>query len=75
MITTLYRHLKRFKDEIEKAIYDLLEIGHIRPSSSPFASSIVLMKKKDDIMRMCKEYRELDKKTIKKNTQYPRLMR
>jgi hypothetical protein len=38
LITTPYRHMKKFKDDIEKAIHDFLEIGHIRPSSSPFAS-------------------------------------
>lgn len=46
MITTPYRNPKRFKDEIEKAIKELLVMGHIRPSSSPFASSVVLVKKK-----------------------------
>jgi hypothetical protein len=50
MITTLYRNSKSFKDEIEKAIKELLEMGHIRPSSSPLASSIVLVKKKHGTM-------------------------
>jgi hypothetical protein len=53
VITTPYIHLKRLKDEIEKAIKESLEMGHIRPSSSPFASSIVLVKNKDGTMRMC----------------------
>jgi hypothetical protein len=48
VITTPYRHPKKFKDEIEKDIKELLEMGHIRPSSSPFASSVVLVKKKDE---------------------------
>jgi hypothetical protein len=47
MITTPYRHPRRFKDEIEKAIKELLAMGHIRPNSSPFASSVVLVLKKD----------------------------
>jgi hypothetical protein len=34
VITTPYRHPKKFKDEIEKAIHKLLEMGHIRASSS-----------------------------------------
>jgi hypothetical protein len=38
VITTPYRNSKRFKEEIEKAIKELLEMGHIRPSSSPFTS-------------------------------------
>ena len=47
VITTPYKHPKRYKDEIEKTIKELLELGYIRPSSSPFASSVVLVKKKD----------------------------
>jgi hypothetical protein len=34
MITTPYCHPRRFKDEIEKAIKELLAMGHIRPNSS-----------------------------------------
>jgi hypothetical protein len=34
VITTPYKHPNKFKDEIEKAIKELLEMGHIRPSSS-----------------------------------------
>jgi hypothetical protein len=65
MITTPYRHPKIFKDEIEKAIKELLEMGHMRPRSSPFASSVVLVKKKDGTMRMCIYYMALNKKTTK----------
>jgi hypothetical protein len=67
---TLY-HPRRFKDEIEKAIKELLAMGHIRPNSSPFASSVVLVLKKDGTMRMCIYYRALNKKTIKKPVSYP----
>jgi hypothetical protein len=69
MITPHYRHPRRFKDEIEKAIKELLAMGHIRPSNSPFASSVVLVLKKDGTMRMCIDYRALNKKTIK--NRYP----
>jgi hypothetical protein len=47
VITTPYRHPKKFKDEIEKTIKELLSMGHIRPNMSPFASSVVLVLKKD----------------------------
>ena len=46
VITTPYRHRKRYKDEIESTIKELLNMGYIKPSSSPFASSVVLVKKK-----------------------------
>jgi hypothetical protein len=61
MITTPYRNPKKFKDEIEKAIKELLAMGHIRPSRSPFASSVVLVLKKDDTLWMCINYRALNK--------------
>jgi hypothetical protein len=73
IITTPYRHPKKYKDEIEKAIKELLDMGHIRPSSSPFASSVVLVKKKDGTMRMCIDYRALNKKTIKNRYPIPRI--
>jgi hypothetical protein len=75
VITTPYMHPNKFKDEIEKAIQELLEMGHIQPSSSPFSSSVVLVKKKDGTWRMCIDYRDLNKKTIKNRYPIPRLTR
>jgi hypothetical protein len=73
VITTPYRHPKKFKDEIEKAIKELLAMGHIRPNRSPFASSIVLVLKKDGTLRMCIDYRALNKKTIKNRYPIPHI--
>jgi hypothetical protein len=67
------RHPKRFKDEIEKAIKELLAMGHIRPSSSTFAFLVVLVLKKDGTMRTCIDYRALNKKTIKNQYPIPRI--
>ena len=68
-----YRHPKKFRDEIEKAIKELLELGLIRPSSSPYASLVVLVKKKDGALRMCIDFRALNKKTIKNRYPIPRI--
>jgi hypothetical protein len=73
VIATPYRHPKKYKDEIEKAIKELLDMGHIRSSSSPFASSVVMVMKKDGTMRMCIDFRALNKKTIKNRYPIPRI--
>ena len=73
VITTPYRHPKAYRDEIERAIHELLALGHIRPSTSPFTSSIVMVKKKDDTLRMCIDYRALNKKTMKNRYPIPQI--
>lgn len=71
--TTPYRHPKKFNDEIEKTIQELLEKGWICPSSSPFTSLVVLVKKKDGTMCMCVDYHALNKKTIMNRYPIPRI--
>ncbi|XP_057812846.2 uncharacterized protein LOC131026858 [Cryptomeria japonica] len=41
VITSPYHHPRAYKDEIKKTIHELLDMGFIRPSSSPFASSVI----------------------------------
>jgi hypothetical protein len=48
-------------------------MGHIRPSSSPFASSVVLVKNKNETMGMCIDYMALNKKTITNMYPLPRI--
>jgi hypothetical protein len=73
VIVVPYKHPKRFKDKIEKAIKELLAMGHIRPSTSPFASLVVPVLKKDGTLRMCIDYIALNKKTIKNRYPIPRI--
>lgn len=48
-------------------------MGYIWPSKSPFASAVVLVKKKNGTMRMCVDYRALNQKTIKNRYPIPRI--
>ncbi|GJS03353.1 putative reverse transcriptase domain-containing protein [Tanacetum coccineum] len=51
----------------------LLEKGCIRPSSSPWGAPVLFVKKKDGSFRMCIDYRELNKLTIKNRYPLPRI--
>ncbi|MGL5500526.1 MAG: reverse transcriptase/ribonuclease H family protein, partial [Plesiomonas shigelloides] len=59
--------------EAEKQISKLLSKGWIAPSSSPFGSPILFVKKKDETLRMCVDYRALNKDTVKNRYPLPRI--
>ncbi|KAI3743346.1 hypothetical protein L1987_61053 [Smallanthus sonchifolius] len=52
---------------------ELLDRGFIRPSISPWGAPVLFVKKKDGAMRMCIDYRELNKRTVKNKYPLPRI--
>ncbi|KAI3788522.1 hypothetical protein L2E82_01291 [Cichorium intybus] len=59
--------------ELMSQLQELLDKGFIRPSSSPWGAPVLFVKKKDGTMRMCIDYRELNKVTIKNRYPLPRI--
>ncbi|GKE80059.1 hypothetical protein Tco_1550059 [Tanacetum coccineum] len=57
--------------ELSEQLRELLEIGFIHPSSLPWGAPVLFVKKKDRSFRMCIDYRELNKLTVK--NRYPLL--
>ena len=60
-------------DELKQHLREMLEGGHVRPSQSPWAFPVVLVRKKDKTLRFCVDYRELNKRTIKDAYALPRI--
>ena len=68
-----YRMAPNEMAELKKQIEELLEKGFIRPSVSPWGAPVLFVKKKDGSLRLCIDYRELNKVTIKNKYPLPRI--
>lgn len=68
-----YRMAHSEREKVKLIIKDLLENNIIRESNSPFASPIVLVHKKDGSIRMCCDFRAINKITVKDRYPLPRI--
>ena len=59
--------------ELKAQLKYLLNNGFIRPSISPWGSPVLFVKKKDGPLRMCIDYRQLNKVTINKKYPLPQI--
>ena len=60
-------------DELRKQLDTLLKKGFISPSTSPYGAPVLFVKKKDGTLRMCVDYRGLNKITKKNRHPLPRI--
>ena len=56
-------------NELKIQLQELIDKNYIRPSVSPWGSPILIVKKKDNTLRLCIDYLQLNKMTIK--NRYP----
>ncbi|GKE68306.1 putative reverse transcriptase domain-containing protein, partial [Tanacetum coccineum] len=68
-----YRLAPSEMKELSEQLQELSDKGFIRPSSSPWGAPVLFVKKKDGSFRMCIDYRELNKLTMKNRYPLPRI--
>ena len=59
--------------ELKSQLTDLIDQGFIRPSSSPWGAPVLFVTKKDGAMRLCVDYRALNRLTVKNSYPLPRI--
>ena len=70
---TPYRMAPLELKELKLQLQELLEKGFIRPSVSPWGAPVLLVKRKDGTLRLCIDYRQLNKLTVKNKYPLPRV--
>ncbi|GJY43856.1 putative reverse transcriptase domain-containing protein [Tanacetum coccineum] len=68
-----YRLAPSEMQELSDQLQELADRGFIRPSTSPWGATVLFVKKKDRSFRMCIDYRELNKLTVKNRYPLPRI--
>ncbi|KAA0060440.1 retrotransposon protein [Cucumis melo var. makuwa] len=59
--------------ELKMQLQELVDKGYIRPSVSPWGAPVLFVKKKDGTLRLCIDYRQLNKVTIRNKYPLPRI--
>ncbi|GJX03468.1 hypothetical protein Tco_0189384 [Tanacetum coccineum] len=73
VVKSPYRLAPSEMSELSNQLKELQEKGFIRPSHSPWGAPVLFVKKKDSAIRMCIDYRELNKLTIKNRYLLPKI--
>ena len=60
-------------EEVRAHLQDMLKVGAIRKTTSPWASPMILVRKKDGSLRFCIDLRKLNSRTIKDAYSLPRI--
>ncbi|GJW77988.1 putative reverse transcriptase domain-containing protein [Tanacetum coccineum] len=68
-----YRLAPTEMQKLSNQLKELQDKGFIRPSSSPWGAPVLFVKKKDGLFRMCIDYQELSKLTIKNRFPLPKI--
>ncbi|GJZ71767.1 putative reverse transcriptase domain-containing protein [Tanacetum coccineum] len=68
-----YRLAPSKMQKLSNQLQELADRGFIRPSTSPWGAPVLFVKKKDGSFRMCIDYRELNKLTVKNHYPLPRI--
>ena len=73
MSKTPYRMSTLEMLELNMQLQELLEKGYVIPSVSPWGAPVLFVKKKDGTLRLCIDYRHLNKVTVKNKYPLPRI--